>query len=125
MAISAYEKPVLNISENAGADLSSSQYLFLKYSSGNVVVAGDGENGPGVLQNKPVLNDVASIMAIGITRVIASGVLAAGAEVASDAAGKAKAPATGDVVRGQLLQAAAADGDVVAMLLYQGGQIAP
>jgi hypothetical protein len=116
----AFENPVLTLSRPAGADLSSSQLLFVKSSSGNAVLAGNNEQALGVLQNDPTATGTASIMVLGVSRVIASAAIAEGAQVGSNAAGKAKTAATGSVILGIALEAAAADGDVIPLLLHAG-----
>lgn len=77
----------------AGADLSSSQYLFMKMSAANTVVAQDtaGGDSVGVLLNAPASGAVAIVRVAGVAPVTASGSISAGARVASTNAGKTKA----------------------------------
>jgi hypothetical protein len=74
----------------AGADLSSSQYFFVKLDTATAaVVAGAGENAIGVLQNAPASGAVAIIRTQGLSKVIAGDAVVIGVAVASNAAGKA------------------------------------
>ncbi|MDB4931226.1 MAG: hypothetical protein JWM10_3710 [Myxococcaceae bacterium] len=87
----------------AGADLSGSQYLAVKHSttvSNTVVVAGAGQMVAGILQNAPASGAVARVRLFGRSKWISSGVVARGAALASDAAGKAKAAVAGTVAGG-------------------------
>lgn len=95
----------------AGADLSSSQYLFVKGDStaNQVVLCGDGEAAIGVLLNDPTSGQAAAVATSGKVRVIAGGNITVGARVASDSAGKAVAAATGDYVLGVAITAGASN----------------
>lgn len=108
----------------AGADLSSSQYLFVKVSGANVVVAGDGEAAVGVLWNDPTSGKAASVVRGGDPHVYAGAAIAAGVDIASDAAGKAVAATTGDIILGTTRAAAAASGDLVQINFITGGNAA-
>jgi hypothetical protein len=82
----------------AGADLSASQYLAVKASTtvaNTVGLAGAGEMVLGILQNAPGNGAVARVRLFGRSKWISSGVIARGAALASDAAGKAKAAVLG------------------------------
>lgn len=124
----------------AGADLSASQFLAVKLnSSGQAVLAGAGEDAVGVLQSKAVAGLPVTVRVAGITKFIAGAAIAAGARVASDADGKAKtavaasvntsdAGAAADAVAGSFtlghaLEAAAASGVVIAVLLSKSGAV--
>lgn len=110
-----------NITLEAGADLSSSQYLFVDVnSSGKAVVAGNGGNAVGVLQNNPASGAASTVQTAGIAKVIASGSITAGARVASDAAGKAKTAASTNHVLGRALEEGAAN-RVISVLLMKDG----
>lgn len=77
----------------AGADLSSSQHLFVELGSGGTVTVCNaaGENALGVLQNAPASGAIAIVRIRGKSRVIASGSLSTGALLATTSAGKSKA----------------------------------
>lgn len=108
----------------AGADLSSKQYTFVKMSGADVVSAGDGEDAIGVLWNDPTSGKAASVVRGGDPHVYAGAAITAGADIASDAAGKVVPAATGDYVLGQARAAAAADGDLVQIHFNPVGTVA-
>lgn len=92
------EPSIVDLFMVAGADLSSSQYLFMKNSSGNAV-ANDTAGGDclGILQNAPASSAIAIIRAQGPSRAIASGSINANTRLKSDNAGKTAATAAGTV----------------------------
>jgi hypothetical protein len=118
----ARDEAVTCITLEAGADLSTKQYFFVSMSSdGQVDPTGDGASAIGVLQNDPAAAGRAAEVAIGgRTMVSAGGTIAAGAAVASDAAGEAVTAATGDVILGTALEGAS-DGDICAILFQPRG----
>jgi len=72
----------------------------------------------GILQNKPVAGEACEIPESGIVKGIASGVIAVGAWVGTDAAGKLVAKTTDkDFVYGLAFEAGAVDGDIIAVLV--------
>lgn len=86
----ASESPGFQFSANAGADLSTKQYLFVKASGVDVVVsAAGGDVTIGVLQNDPLQDQSANVMSDGISKIIMGATVAAGVEVMSDSAGRA------------------------------------
>lgn len=107
----------------AGQDLSASQYFFVAVAAdGQVDPAGDGAYAEGVLQNDPsAAGRAASVQISGISKVVAGGAVSVGDAVASTAAGKATTAATGDIILGTALEAATADGDVIAVLIQPRG----
>jgi len=107
----------------AGADLTGSQYLFVKVNGATVVVAGDGEEAVGVLWNNPADTRAASVVRGGDPTVYAGAAIAAGIDVASDAAGKAVEAATGDFVLGKTRAAVASADDLVQIEFYRGGNL--
>jgi len=112
------------ITKKANADLSTKQYFFMKMPSAQTVdvCAAITDKAVGVLQNKPAAaGRDASIAVDGTTKVVASGVIAAGAYVAPTATGKAQVAASTQFPRGQAMEAAAADGDIIEILLIAGG----
>lgn len=134
-----FEIPVLDLPHlSAAADLSAKQFFIVKRTGVDAInVAGAGEQCYGVLQDNPVLNDEGRVRVYGVTKVVAGGVIAEGDPIASDAAGKAKAavkgstntadagvaadPVVGSYVLGIALESAAADGDVISMLITHAG----
>lgn len=107
----------------AGQDLSSSQFYFVTVASdGQIDPTGDGAYANGVLQNDPAAAGRAATVQIdGISKVVASAAITVGAAVSSTAAGKAVTAATGDVILGTALEAASADGDIIAVHLEARG----
>ena len=113
------------ISLLAGADLSSSENLFVKLdSSGDAVLAGNSELAIGVLQCGAVSGGAVSVAVIGagnISRVIASAAITSGDLIGVTADGEAVTASSGDHEMGQALTSAAADQDYVVVLLGFSG----
>lgn len=99
----------------AGADLSSSQYLFVKLDgTGKAVVCSAATDRPiGVLQNKPVAGAEAAVVVTGGTKLKAGASVSIGAQVGPDSASKARGKTVGtdttNYTVGTALTAAAAD----------------
>lgn len=105
----------------AGADLSANQYKFVKAGAteGQVVVIAAVTDLPiGVQLDAPnAAGKPIEVQSDGVVEVIAGAAIAYGAEVQTNAAGKAiTAAATGRAV-GRALTPAAADGDRISVLL--------
>jgi hypothetical protein len=122
----------------AAADLSASQYCFVKLdSAGKVALCGAGQNAVGVLQNAPNADgQLAIIKTFGFTKVKVSADLAIGDVIASDASGKAKAVVkgttdiSGDVdglvssyALGDLLENSTADAEIAMMFFSRMGTV--
>lgn len=125
----------------AGSDLSTHQHKFvLVNSSGQVALAGAGGPAIGVLQNKPsAQGHSASVRVLGVSKVVAGAAVTRGDQVASDANGKAATasqantrtddtgvvsdPLIGSNVLGIALETAAADGDIISVLLLHAGAV--
>ena len=116
----------------AGADLSSSQFLFVKmHTTANQVVAcsADAEVYLGVLQNKPASGSEARVMTTGVTKVVASAAIAVGDAVGTASNGKAKTIEVvtggdvGDYFGGVALEAASAADEVISVLLGPSGLV--
>ena len=87
-----FSNSAISTTFNAGADLSSAQYKFVKVEAvtGDVIlVAGATDRPVGVLQNAPKENEAAQVTIAGGTKVQAGGVAAAGNSLYSSAAGLA------------------------------------
>lgn len=130
----AYENILERISLEAAADLSSSQYFFVKVdSNGKAALAGANDQAVGILQNKPASGETAEIAVFGVSKLVASAEITQGARLSATAAGKAVtatgtsvSDATATGVRGTpgnaiALEAASADGDIIAALIIHGG----
>lgn len=93
----AYEKPIFIDNKEAGGDLSSKQYHFVKLnSSGQVVICSGVTDIPhGVLQNAPAQGQTAEVMCLGVSKVVSDGVVGVGALVGTSADGQAAAYVAG------------------------------
>lgn len=105
----------------AGADLSSAQFRFLKLSSGQVV-QNDTAGGTcvGVLITPADAAGKAVEVASGpgqIVKVVAGAAVSVDAKIQSDNAGRAITAASGDHVQGTALTAAGAAGQLIEVLL--------
>jgi len=87
----------------AGADLSSSQFLFVKLNGSSQVVLADtaGEAALGVLQNAPANGAIARVRVQGVSKIVAGASLSDGAVVATQVTtARAKAAVAGTVAGG-------------------------
>lgn len=105
----------------ASADLSASQYCFMKIVSGQLAVASDGgADAAGVLQNKPdAANKAGTLGYSGTTKVRAGGSFSSGARVSCDGSGYAVAVGTGDTALGTAI-ADGTSGKITSVLLDRG-----
>ncbi len=110
----ADESSLLTVTLLAGEDLSAQQYRFI---NGSGHLCGAGLKALGVLQQGGVEGVAVPVQYGGITKVIAGGVIAAGAQVEVDANSEAVTLAAGISVGFYLGTAACADGDRIAVLL--------
>jgi len=86
----ASENPGKQISLLATPDLSAVQYTFVTVdANGGAAVPTLGGNAVGIVQNKPTAGQNATVMLDGCSQLLSANVVAAGALVSSDAAGKA------------------------------------
>ena len=114
---------ILTITRSAGSDLSAKQFFAVKATAdGGCDLAGANERVLGVLTNDPKTAGAAAVQVAGVARVVAGGAFAAGDYLKADAAGKAvkqTGEAAGTLVEvfAVALEAAAADGDQVEILL--------
>ena len=109
----------------AGEDLSSAQFKFVTLESDGQVDLADaaGENAIGVCLVGGTAGKAVTVAVSGKVMVTAGGTIAAGAQIQTDAAGDALTAATGDVVLGYALESAV-DGQIFAIELIQGGNVA-
>lgn len=121
----AYKINTTNISMISSGDLSANQYRFIDVSaSGQAALCGDGANAEGVLQDIPsAQGQVCAVAISGVSKVVASGAIALGANVASGANGKAKVAASGNYILGTAQEEATADGQIIAVLLNKAGRL--
>lgn len=103
----------------ASADLSTKQFFFVNEGATGIALnTTSGGIVHGVLQNKPsAAGRSANVAVYGVTKVVAGAAITKGANVMSDAAGKAITATATDYLRGIALEAAAADGDIISVLL--------
>ena len=109
----------------AGESLAAAQFKFVTLESDGQVDLADsaGENCVGILLNSPAAGAAATVALTGKVMVTAGGTIAAGAAVATDAAGDAVTAASTNIIMGYALEAAV-DGQIMAMELIQGGNAA-
>lgn len=119
----AYTLDGRNLTLEASANLSTSQYLFVDLgATGIAVVSTSGAKAVGVLQDKPAaLGRAACVQYDGVTKVKAGAVVAVGADIMSNGSGQAITATTGKVSQGTALEAATAAGDLIAVLLKSNG----
>ena len=114
----AWTIPGFTFTRVAGADLSSSQYYFVKLSTTDtVVVCAAATDIPiGILQNAPTSGQEATIMVTGISKVSADAALSIGQLIRTAADGQADAKTVGtdttQYVVGNVLVAAGAAGEL-------------
>lgn len=120
----AYSKALLSLGIPTVLDFTLLQYRLVK-EDGTLAVT--GEVATGVNTNNPngTLHNGATLACtrIGVERVVASAAIAKGALVAPFTGGKARTAVATDHVCGVALEAAAADGDIIAVLLNIGGSV--
>jgi hypothetical protein len=122
----AYQQAQTNITLKAGADLSAKQYFFVKIdANGDAVLAGNGENAIGVLQNAPASGEAANIAVAGVSKVIIGDTtsLDSGVVISSDANGKATLGVSTDFALAILIEDTTANDDVVSCLIQKTGAI--
>jgi len=103
----------------AAADLSANQYYFVRFdANGDIVLCDNIANKAiGVLQNAPKAGQEALVNTYGNTKIVASAALAIGDFVAPALTGKAQEAVSTQFVRGEVIDAAAADEDYAVILL--------
>ena len=111
------------ITLEAGADLSSSQYYFVKLdNAGKAVVCSGATDIPvGVLQNNPTSGQAAEIVVVGLTKVSSNAALAIGNLIGTSSDGQADAKTAGtdttEYVVGTVLTTTGAAGVVGSVLV--------
>ena len=106
----------------AAADYSAKQYRVVKVSGDYEVTlcSSAGETAYGILQNAPVLGEVANVRDLGISRVVVgTGGITAGQLWQTDANGAVVVAASGDAVGGRVLMGAAA-GEIAVVTVGYG-----
>ena len=101
---------------DAGADLSSSQYLGIVPTAGAAALAGAAVKILGVLQNEPASGQAASVMVVGRTKGISGAAIVAGVELEMNASAKFITLAAGESV-GFATSAATGADEVIDLIL--------
>ncbi|NBS62298.1 MAG: DUF2190 family protein [Microbacteriaceae bacterium] len=117
-----YVESQAKFSVAAGADLSSSQFTFVKMSGTTAIAVAAATDVPvGVLVNTPKSGQTAEVVVSGIVKIKASAAIAVGAKVGTTSAGLAVTLVSGTdttkFICGMALTAAAAANDIITMLL--------
>lgn len=125
MATTPYEQyGGLDITRVAAATFASSQYLAAKLNSTEgqaAVCSAASDTVLGIIQDDVASGQASLIRVTGITKWVASAAISIGAVVGTTAAGKAVTKsANNDKIAGIALSAAAADGDIISVLLTPG-----
>lgn len=105
------------------ADLSASQYCFVKVnSSSQWALVGDGEDANGVLQDDPAASGRPGSVALtgNVTKVKAGGTVTAGNVVSSDSTGRAVNSASGDYILGRAVTGTTTANEIVEIILEIG-----
>lgn len=110
----------------ASADLSGSQFLFVKCDGEKAVnLAGAGEAVEGVLQNNPEAGVAATVWGIGsVSKVWSGAAVAAGAFVTPNAAGKGVTAASGNYIAGRCITKADNADELITVFITQPGRVA-
>lgn len=113
---------VVKITMEAGADLSSDQYKFVKISSGKVILCAADTDAPlGVLQNTPKSGEEASVLVVGGSKVKASASLSAGVLIGTNGSGKAEVRTPGTTTTkytvGTVILGAGADNELLTAVI--------
>lgn len=116
----AFEQPGVVVSFEAGADLSTRQYHFVKVTGAQTcnAITATTDKPVGVLQNKPgAVGRAATVNVDGISKVVAGAAIAAGSPITFNAAGQAIVATTGLTIHGVAMGSAGALADLVSVLL--------
>ena len=111
----------------AGADLTTKKDTFVILNNVGeraVVTAGAGAKADGVLLNDPVTGVAAAVAVFGRVKVVAGAAIAAGAEIATDAQGRAITATSTAIRLGKTTEAATAAGQLITVDFYTGGNAA-
>lgn len=116
---------VFDFSRPAAADLSAKQFYAVKISGANVALcAAVTDIAVGILRNKPIAGEAASVRQLGITEAITDGsgtAIAAGDALGPNASGKLVKVTTADrPVVARALEASTTDGAIINVLMTPG-----
>ena len=117
----AFENDLQCIAMDADADLSAHRYSIMRATSErgvNVCSLNTAVEMFGVLQNKPESGERAQVAIGGVCKVRAGAAITANKMVTCNASGSAVTlPNSGVMALGRALEAAAADGDIISVLI--------
>lgn len=120
----AYEIPGFSFSLVAASDLSTHQYKFVNVdTTGKAALGGAGTRSIGVLQNKPTLGQIGTVVVTGVSKVVAGAAVTAGDEIMSDATGRAITAVATNQGLGVALSAAAGAGVIIPVLIRSRGTV--
>ena len=111
---------ISDVTFEAADNLSTKQFHFVKLTAANTVnvCTATTDNPIGILQNKPsAAGRPAVVRLFGVSKAVASGIISAGALIATEADAEVGVPATNDPVVGKALEAATAQGDLIKVLI--------
>ena len=120
----AFEEALRSVSFPAGADLSADQYKMVKVnSSGQVVLAGEGDEVTGILQDAPAASGrVACVGIAGGSKVRAGGSVTAGARFTVNSSGLAVALGSGDDYAVGIARETFASGGIYSCIIQPTGK---
>ena len=110
-------------SAQAAADLTGTQYHFLRHTAaGTTAVASEAAGGAndlvGVQQNKPDSGQAVTIGYFGESKVVAGGSVTVNTYITTNGSGRAADAVSNDNVIGLALVAASADGEIIRALIF-------
>lgn len=110
----------------AAANLATKQFHAVKITAARAVNLSTvaGEKVFGILQNNPASGEAATVMRIGLTKVVAGAAIAAGAAVMAGADGRViTAATTGSTIIGHALEAANNANEIISVSLMAHGGV--
>ena len=122
----AVEHGLFDYSFTAEADLSAKRYLFVKAGTADqaiVIVASQGEDAIGVLQNKPADTKQGTVRMLGVSKVVCGDTITYGNKITVGADARAEVAASGDEVMGRALEDGV-DGETITCWIQREGILA-
>jgi len=123
----SYEIPGPGWTLEAAADYRTKQFFFVDVDDNGraLLPTADGQICVGVLQNDPLQFEAATIVDLGIVKVVSNGTVEIGDDVACANGGKAKEAASGEYIQGKALEGdGGVDGAIIPVLLRPQGRLA-
>lgn len=120
----SFEQDVKSISLEANGDQSGNQNRFMLLGADGIALnTVEGGRCTGVLQDKPIDENIGAVAYGGVVKVVAGAAVTRGVDVQSDTTGRAIAALTGDYSQGTALEAAGAANEIIAVLLKPNAMI--